>query len=302
MKLLFIPDVHLQEYSPRSRKDNYPSVILDKLNWIANYANSIDATTYFLGDLFNATNLPMIYFYRVVEVFKKFNKMPHIIIGNHDMLHLKEELMSRTPLGLLEQIGLINYFGSNHGGSIVPDVEIRGFHYMEPVQKTTSKAPVRICMAHAFYEDNFATEHNLHIKDCLDLNYTHYILGHDHTPYEDVVNDSYTVIRPGSLSRGTANDKQLTRNTINIIEFDTDTKEFKKVPVPCQEAHEVFKDTVFLRKEETKLDTAKVLDQLVFTSNDSIYDVLDRAEQTDEIKKIVEEYLQAAGIFRENLK
>ena len=60
----------------------------------------------------------------------------------------------------------------------------------------------------------------------------------------------------------------------------------------------VFNESVFLRKEESKLDTQKILDNLVFTSNDSIYDVLDRSEQPEEIKKIVEEYLQAAGIFR----
>ena len=80
-KILFIPDVHLQEYSPRSRKDSYPTTILEKLEFIVDYANKNNADVYFLGDLFNATNLPMIYFYRVVEVFKKFNKVPLIIVG-----------------------------------------------------------------------------------------------------------------------------------------------------------------------------------------------------------------------------
>lgn len=156
----------------------------------------------------------------------------------------------------------------------------------------------QICVAHCFYEDPFAEEHNLHVKDILELGYDYYILGHDHTPYEDVKIGESTIYRPGSLTRGTANDKQLTRDNVYILEYDTVLDEFKRIAVPCLPAKDVFNESVFLRKEESKLDTQKILDNLVFTSNDSIYDVLDRSEQPEEIKKIVEEYLQAAGIFR----
>lgn len=80
-KIYFIPDVHLQEQSPRSRKDSYPTTILEKLDYIVDFVNKNNGTTIFLGDLFNAVNMPMIYFYRVVDVFKKFNKVPLIIVG-----------------------------------------------------------------------------------------------------------------------------------------------------------------------------------------------------------------------------
>lgn len=81
MKLYFIPDVHLQEYSPRSRKDSYPTTILDKLLWVRNYINDNDGQAYFLGDLFNAVNMPMIYMYRVIDLFKGFKNIPYIVIG-----------------------------------------------------------------------------------------------------------------------------------------------------------------------------------------------------------------------------
>ena len=80
-KVLFVPDVHLQEQSPRSRKDAYPTTVLEKLDFIVNKANEEKAITIFLGDLFNAVNMPMNYFYRVVDIFKKFNKVPLIIVG-----------------------------------------------------------------------------------------------------------------------------------------------------------------------------------------------------------------------------
>ena len=303
-KILFIPDVHLCEQSPRSRKDSYPTTVLEKLEYIINYANENDAKVFFLGDIFSAVNMPMNYFYRVVDIFKKFNNVPYTIVGNHDFPRNNESLIDRTPLGLLHNIGLIEYLQHYE---VEGRVVIEGSHFWQKIPKasqltSTNKKMKQICVAHCFYEDNFAEDHNLHIKDILELGYDYYVLGHDHTPYEDTYVGNSVIYRPGSLTRGTANDKQLTRDNINILEYDTELDVFKKVPVPCLPAKEVFNESIFLRKEEHKLNTQKILDNLVFTSNDSIYDVLDRSEQSDEIKSIVEEYLQAAGIFRVNLK
>lgn len=293
-KIYFIPDVHLQEQSPRSRKDAYPTTVLEKLDFIVNKANEEKATTIFLGDLFNAVNMPMIYFYRIVDVFKKFNKTPYIIAGNHDYPRTNPEMLPRTPLGLLNNIGLINYLDILD----IDSIKIKGFHYWEQLKQSEVNNGKTICVAHIFYEDPFAEEHNLHLKDIEELGYDYYVLGHDHTPYDDVKVGNSIIYRPGSLTRGTANDKQLIRDNVYILEYDTLLDQFKKVAVPCMPAKDVFNESIFLRKEEDKLDTKKVLDKLVFTSNDSIYDVLDKSEQDDEVKKIVEDYLQAAGIFR----
>ena len=299
-KIYFVPDVHLCEQSPRSRKDSYPTAVLEKLEYIVELSNSNDAEVIFLGDIFSAVNMPMNYFYRIVDVFKKFKKIPKTIVGNHDYPRNNEDLLSRTPLGLLNNIGLIDYLQHYE---IEGKVVIEGSHFWQAIPKaqqltSTTKPMKKICVAHCFYEDNFAQDHNLHIKDILDLGYDYYILGHDHTPYEDAKVGDSIVYRIGSLTRGTAADKQLIRDNVFILEYDIDLDNFRKVPVPCLPAKEVFNDSVFLRKEESKLDTQKILDNLVFTSNDSIYDVLDRSEQSDDIKQIVEEYLQAAGIFR----
>ena len=294
-KIYFVPDVHLQEYSPRSRKDNYPTVILEKLEYIVEYVNKNNGECVFLGDVFNAVNLPMIYLYRVIDVFKKFNKVPYVIIGNHDVPRNNPDLINRTPLGLMEQAGFIKWLDKLEYDKVV----IKGFHYTSPILKADTDKK-SICVAHVFYEDNFALDHNLHIKDCLELGYNYYILGHDHTVYDTVKNDKYQVYRIGSLSRGTANEKQLNRDKVHILEYDLDFDTFNLVPVPCQPAKEVFKESIFARKELNVVNTKEVLDNLVFTSNEGIYDVLDRAEQSDNIKAIVEEYLQAAGIFRTN--
>lgn len=209
--------------------------------------------------------------------------------------------MDRSPLGLLEKVGLINYLQHLEvEGSLV----IEGFHYTQAIaptqQLTDSRVPAKkLCVAHAFYENPFDLEHNLTVSDCVTLGYDYYVLGHDHTRYQVVEEPKYKVFRIGSLTRGTANENQMTRDQVYVLEYDTAKDEFTEVSVPCEKAREVFKESIFQRKEENLINTQEVLDNLVFTSNDSIYDVLDNADQTPEIKAIVEEYLQAAGIYRE---
>jgi len=211
-------------------------------------------------------------------------------------------MLPRTPLGLLHNVGLIDYLQHYE---VEGRVVIEGVHYWQAIppasQTTSTLVPMKkICVAHAFYEDPFQEEHNLHMKDLMELGYDYYILGHDHTPYEDVIIGNSKLFRIGSLTRGTASDKQLTRDSVFILEYDTELDNFRKIPVPCLPAKEVFNESIFIRKEEDKLDTKKVLDNLVFTSNDSIYDVLDKTDQAEEVKQLVEEYLESAGIYRIN--
>ena len=302
-KIYFIPDVHLQEQSPRSRKDAYPTTILEKLEAVVDIVNNNDGTCIFLGDVFNAVNLPTNYLYRAVDTFKKFKKVPYIIYGNHDIPRNNQELMDRSPLGLLVNTGLVQELQHLE---IEGRVVIEGSHYTQVIpnanQLTSTISPMKkICVAHAFFEDKFAETHNLKIEDCVKLGYDYYVLGHDHTPYDDYKAKSFTIYRIGSLSRGTANENQLVRDKVFILEYDTALDAFTKIPVPCLPAQEVFKESIFMRKEED-MNMDKILDNLVFTSNDSIYDILDKSEQTKEVKDIVEQYLQGAGIFRENIQ
>lgn len=301
-KIYFIPDIHLQEQSPRSRKDSYPTTILEKLEYIVEYVNNNNGTAIFLGDVFNAVNLPMNYLYRCIDTFRKFKNKPFVIFGNHDLSRNNPELKDRTPLGLLINAGFVEEL---HHYEVEGKVVIDGFSYTDSIlpaaQLTSTIKPMRrICVAHCFFEDSFAETHNLKIEDCVNLGYDTYILGHLHDQMEDYHNKYYTVYRIGSLSRGTANESQLTRDKVFILEYDTITDIFTRISIPCLPAKEVFKDSVFLRKEEMNMD--KILDNLVFTSNDSIYDILDKSEQSKEVKDKVEMYLQSSGIYREDIK
>ena len=183
-KIYFIPDVHLQEQSPRSRKDSYPTTILEKLDYIVDYVNKNDGICIFLGDVFNAVNLPMNYFYRCIDTFKKFKDVPYVITGNHDIPRNNQELMDRSPLGLLQNVGLVRYLDYLE---VDNKVSITGVHYTQPIPEAKKTDMVKILCAHVFFEDKFAQDHNLHIKDILELGYDYYILGHLHKPRLEIV-------------------------------------------------------------------------------------------------------------------
>ena len=55
-KIYFVPDVHLQEQSPRSRKDSYPTTVLEKMQSVVDIVNENNGMCVFLGDIFTAVN------------------------------------------------------------------------------------------------------------------------------------------------------------------------------------------------------------------------------------------------------
>lgn len=293
-KIYFIPDVHLQEQSPVSRKDSYPSTILGKLEYIADYTNKNNAeAVIFLGDVFNAVNVPTNYLYRAIDSFRLFNKVPYTIYGNHDISRNNPDLMDRTPLGLLIKAGFIKHEPTLK----IDDVLINMFDYTTKIEKIIDKAKKNICCAHVFYEQGFNP--SLSVQDCIDLDYDTYILGHDHTRYNTYKCAKYEVYRPGSISRGTANEQQLTREHIYILEYDTALDTFTDIEIPCMSPKEVFKDYIFIKKEQ-KNDMSKITDNFVFNNYTDVYDVLDaESDVPDEVKHVCETYFQANGIYRD---
>ena len=57
----------------------------------------------------------------------------------------------------------------------------------------------------------------------------------------------FKVIRPGSLSRGTAHSSNLMRDVYGVI-FDTITKTFTRITIPTQKASDVFKEIKYVEK------------------------------------------------------
>ena len=226
-KILFAGDPHLNYQTPQSRKDVYPQTILEKIKEVAKIANeqNVDETI-FLGDMFHQRYQPYSYMMKCFLAFKEFKKVPYSIIGNHDVIYERMDTFDESPLNFLFMTGVVKHLEQLEYDNVL----IKAFDYTSPITVNETKDKYTVCVAHQYYNTPL---YKFYIKpeDALNLGYQAYVLGHDHTVYDDIVNDKFRIIRPGSLSRGTAHSSNLIRDIYAVI-FDTVTKEFTRVTVP----------------------------------------------------------------------
>lgn len=165
-----------------------------------------------------------------------------------------------------------------------------------------------ICVAHCFYENERfggTGNGNLTYDKCKELGYNAYVLGHDHTPYADVDEPLFKVIRPGSLTRGTSKTCNLYRK-VNISLFDLDTHEFSLAEIPTKPGTEVFIEKVVLSKElDVNMD--EIISNLDYSQHSDIYDIIDTHEESGkeslkefypEVISLITQYCESVGIYR----
>lgn len=295
-KILFIGDPHLNYQTPQSRKDVYPQTMLEKIKTIANIANTqgIDDVV-FLGDMFHQRYQPYSYMMKCFMAFKEFKKAPYSIIGNHDIIFERIDTFEESPLNFLFMTGVVKHLDTLE----YDDVIVKGFDYTTPITPNEITDKYVVCVAHQYYNTPLY-KHYIKPEDALGLSYPAYVLGHDHTVYDDISNDKFTIVRPGSLSRGTAHSSNLMRDVYGVI-FDTVTKTFTRITIPTQKATDVFKEIKYVEKSlETSVD--EIIDKMEFSADVSIYDMLDEAKDVPkEVIDLIVQYLEANGIFRKSI-
>lgn len=295
-KILFIGDPHLNYQTPQSRKDVYPQTMLEKIKTIANIANTqgIDDVV-FLGDMFHQRYQPYSYMMKCFMAFKEFKKAPYSIIGNHDIIFERIDTFEESPLNFLFMTGVVKHLDTLE----YDDVIVKGFDYTTPITPNEITDKYVLCVAHQYYNTPLY-KHYIKPEDALGLSYPAYVLGHDHSVYDDISNDKFTVVRPGSLSRGTAHSSNLMRDVYGVI-FDTVTKTFTRITIPTQKATDVFKEIKYVEKSlETSVD--EIIDKMEFSADVSIYDMLDEAKDVPkEVIDLIVQYLEANGIFRKSI-
>ena len=293
-KILFVGDLHLNYQTPSSRKDVYANTILEKVKTIAKYANENDIKdVIFLGDVFHQKYQPYHYMVKCYLAFREFNTTPYTIIGNHDLQFERMDTLTESPLNFLFITGVLKHLEKQE----VDDVVIKGFDYPVPITKNENDK-YTICVAHQYYETPLYKSY-ITKDDVYNLGYQAYVLGHDHTVYDDVVTEKYRIIRPGSLSRGTAHSQNLLRDVYVII-FDTVTKTYTRVQVPAPKAQDVFKEIKYVEKTlETSVD--EIIDKMEFDNDTSIYDMVDSMPNVPQaVRDLIIKYLEDNGIFRKD--
>lgn len=308
-KILIVGDTHFSPKQPMSRKDDYPNTLLNKLDSLLELAkNNNVGDIIFLGDLINNNQMTMEYF---IKLFKHFNEFKNnninlfSIIGNHDIQHGNEEFLDKSPLTILFESGLFS-----NKDFIRDNCKFTLKNFYDTIDKfeSVNEGGVNILIGHYFYLNGFNDKyHTLSPEDCSRLGYQFYFLGHDHTPYEQVIFKNYQVHRPGSFSRATSETCQMSRDNIRVCLFDTMTLKVDYLDIPnVLPSKDVYKESKMISKlvDKSDIDTTlsedinNLINDLSFNFSSDIYKVLDEMNLEDKVKDRVTKYLEEEGMYR----
>lgn len=314
VKLAFIGDVHLNNTTPRSRIDDFPSTLLDKLSNLRLLLKERGVNhAVFLGDFFHKPQQLVAYVKLIYAELLKFLEdgiTLYSIIGNHDITYDRLDTFEKSALGFLMELGVIKHFREFRVISQENmSVYMRAYDYSEPLEPRSDYTYYNIAIAHMFYNFNLDDD-SIMEKDLKHYGYNMYILGHDHADYPNLeVNTDMgkvKIIRPGALSRATTHSYNITR-TVNVDIMTIGKEiELERVSVPCKPAEEIFSAQVIDRvstkelAKEFKEGFNDLVTQLYHTAENGInvYDVLDGTSIDPRIRSNIQMYLESHGILR----
>lgn len=250
--LLFIGDPHLEGRQPGFRKDDYPNVILEKLDWSLRYAQSNSLLPVILGDLFDKPrDNPVWMIGRLIEIM---NCEILGIYGNHDV-HYQPELTEHDSLSLLVKAGslsMVDHYSPWVGQMNGRPVIVGGASYRQEIPKEfngesicgeTQEAPLTIWLTHHDILIPGYDEGRLKPVEIPGIDYI--INGHIHRRLETVVKGKTSWLTPGNISRRSRSDA--TREHIpSVLRLDVteSAAKFSYVEVPHQKFEDVFHDAV----------------------------------------------------------
>lgn len=224
--------------------------------------------------------------------------------GNHDQIYQNQGEFKGSYLYKAFITGIINHLSE----LIIDNVYIRGIDYANDFIPISEPYKYSICVAHSFYEnERFGGIGNGNLTDskCIELKYNAYVLGHDHVPYEQVIKPTYTIVRPGSLTRATSKTCNIYRK-VQVAVFDTDILQWSYIEVPIIPGTEAFNEKVIIQKSED-LNLEKILSNLEFSSSDNLFDFLESdknkakevlGDSYDDVIKLITRYCESFGIYR----
>ena len=292
--ILFIGDLHLKCNSPVSRRDNYPTAILNKLQYLANVANTYKCNTFMLlGDVFDSPITSLPYLAEVINTFKCIKEKGitvYTIVGNHDLKNNRMDSLSSTALGILISTGYLKLAPRE---LTINNTIFKCYNYPEDIEPKSSDK-YEVCVAHLYYEFNLAHD-SLQSSDLERLNYDAMVLGHLHNPCDTITVHNTELYRPGSLSRNTSEAYNKLR-TPRALLFNCNNHKACYIEVSCESAENVFVSQIENNKTSFSM---KDLIQFITTSYSSsdmnVRDYFNNIQIPYECREKIAKYLDAVG-------
>lgn len=264
--ILCIGDPHLEGRRPGFRKDDYPQVILDKLEWSLNYALEHRLLPALLGDLFDKPrDNPTWMLNQLLDLLSDVECIG--IYGNHDcadpVLNDNDSLMLLFTAGRIRRVTYENPWIGTMAGRLVV---IGGSSYRQRIpsgydharEKTpdadeAERRPLVMWLAHhdisvpGYEEQGRFSPREL---DGVDL----VVNGHIHRRLDEVQAGGTRWVTPGNISRRSRSDA-VRDHVPSVLRVDVTQEGFEldTITVPHQPFDEVFHEAVL----DSDIDTSE---------------------------------------------
>lgn len=253
--ILCIGDPHLEGRRPGFRKDDYPQVILDKLEWSLSYAREHRLLPAFLGDLFDKPrDNPTWILNKLFDLLTGIECIG--IYGNHDCadpaLNDNDSLMLLFTSGHIRRVTDESPWAGTMGGR---PVVIGGSSYRERIPPGYDPEPgsLVVWLSHhdisvpGYEEQGRFSPRELEGVDLV-------VNGHIHRRLEEVQTGGTRWVTPGNISRRSRSDA-VQNHVPSVLQVDITDEGYalNAVTVPHRPFDEVFHEAVV----DADLDTAE---------------------------------------------
>jgi len=255
--LLLIGDPHLEARQPGFRKDDYPSVILDKLAWCLEYARANALLPALLGDLFDKPrDNPN---WMIVRLLDLLQGEILSLYGNHDCAD--PELSDHDSLSLLTKSGRLKLLSPDcvwQGTIRGREVVVGGSSYRQkipdifkPSTNGSESAPLVLWLTHhdiliPGYDEGRIRPRAIPGVDLV-------INGHIHRQLAEQRAGATRWLTPGNISRRSRNDATKSHvPSVLRIDIQQQSYDLYYVEVPHRPFDEVFHDAIVEANEVTE--------------------------------------------------
>jgi exonuclease SbcD len=214
MNLIYTTDVHGRANNPISRLDDYPTTVLRKIDWVIDVANENDAYIACGGDLVNSPDTSPSFVGALAGRLSRLKKKPlYMVLGNHDIYGYNPDSFIRTPLFILECMGLIKIIRMDEpiyledeivltGQSSVYDIDKDKKYFYPKIDKKGCK---HFHIAHSFLTNRpWKYVNYTLIDDILDTPADVVLSAHEHNGFGIIQKNGKFFCHPGALLRVSA--------------------------------------------------------------------------------------------------
>ena len=263
MKFLCVGDLHYRASTPRARVDNYPMVLLGKIDQINDIADAHGCSYIFQpGDFFDSSTPPYSLVSAAIGKHKE-NGGWLAILGQHDQRYHSSD-RKNTPLAVLEKAGALHLLDPKGLVLRQPRICIYGCSWGEEIPEIDYLDFCNILVMHRMVIDDqklwaeqteFTRARALLRRHKFDL----IVTGDNHHFFTDSVPGLRWLVNCGSLMR--SNIDQI-KHKPTVVVYDSEEQTIVDVPLKVAPASKVF-DMLSAKREKERNDSLESFVELV---------------------------------------